>query len=371
MTTIYSTTMAVASFTPPLVAVPVADAAGWRFSLGMWAVFAAVAIIPWIAMLVRERAARRRMDIESAEPARVRAACGACRSRGRSRSDSSRVGHDRVHVLRVAAASCSSTPRVSPLPRPARCSRCSRRWGCRHPCSSRSWWPATTRPGRCSASRSRRASRASPDCSSPRQAAPWLWVVLLGLEPLLFPLTLVLLGLRTRTHEGSVALSGFVQSIGYAIVALFPVGIGLLHGATDSWTGPLLVLAGVVAAAIPAGVVVAKRTRSKTSGSAARRLVGGSAVAARSRLPAKSRYIVLASDMHQEPCRVTPTRPPCGVASTSPMTSSARCAPRSPRRERTDHPVRRMLRACAAVGVALPAPRARLSRRASASSAAR
>jgi CP family cyanate transporter-like MFS transporter len=92
------------------------------------------------------------------------------------------------------------------------------------------------------------------------QAAPWLWIVLLGLEPLLFPLTLVLLSLRTRTHEGSVALSGFVQSIGYAIVALFPVGIGLLHGATDSWTGPLLVLAVVVAAAIPAGVVVAKRT---------------------------------------------------------------------------------------------------------------
>ena len=34
MTTIYSTTMAVATFTPPLVAVPVADAAGWRLSLG-------------------------------------------------------------------------------------------------------------------------------------------------------------------------------------------------------------------------------------------------------------------------------------------------------------------------------------------------
>ena len=40
MTTIYSTTMAVASFGPPLVAVPIADAAGWRLSLGLWAVFA-------------------------------------------------------------------------------------------------------------------------------------------------------------------------------------------------------------------------------------------------------------------------------------------------------------------------------------------
>jgi CP family cyanate transporter-like MFS transporter len=91
------------------------------------------------------------------------------------------------------------------------------------------------------------------------QAAPWLWVILLGIAPLLFPLTLVLLGLRTRTHETAVALSAFVQSIGYAIVALFPFGIGLIHGWTDSWAGPLLILAGVIAAAIPAGVVAARR----------------------------------------------------------------------------------------------------------------
>jgi CP family cyanate transporter-like MFS transporter len=71
-------------------------------------------------------------------------------------------------------------------------------------------------------------------------------------------LTLVLLGLRTRTHEGAVALSGFVQSVGYAIVALFPVGIGILHDRTGSWTGPLIVLAVVVAAAIPAGFVVSR-----------------------------------------------------------------------------------------------------------------
>ena len=68
----------------------------------------------------------------------------------------------------------------------------------------------------------------------------------------------MLLGLRVRTHEAAVALSSFVQSVGYAIVALFPFGIGLLHGATDSWTWPLIILAGVVAAAIPAGAVAAR-----------------------------------------------------------------------------------------------------------------
>ncbi len=84
-------------------------------------------------------------------------------------------------------------------------------------------------------------------------------MALLGIAPLLFPLTLVLLGLRTRAHEGAVALSGFVQSVGYAMVAVFPFAIGLLHDATDSWTLPLIVLAVVVAAAIPAGLVAARR----------------------------------------------------------------------------------------------------------------
>jgi len=88
--------------------------------------------------------------------------------------------------------------------------------------------------------------------------APWLWIALLGLAPLLFPMILVLLSLRSRTHEGSVALSGFVQSVGYAIAALFPFGIGLIHEATGSWTIPLIVLGVVIVAAIPAGVVAAR-----------------------------------------------------------------------------------------------------------------
>jgi len=53
MTALYSALLAVAAFVPPLVAVPVADAAGWRFSLGLWAVFALAAIVPWVAMVVR------------------------------------------------------------------------------------------------------------------------------------------------------------------------------------------------------------------------------------------------------------------------------------------------------------------------------
>ena len=258
MTTIYSTTMAVASFTPPLVAVPVADASSWRFSLGMWAVFAGGRAHP-VDRDARARAgASGRRGDRDRPTRRCSGACGGCRSRGRSRSASSPPARSRTRRSR-GCRSCWSTPPASRPPPPARCSRCSPRWGCRHPCSCPSWSRGTTRPACCSASRSTTGLAGIAGLLFAPQAAPWLWVALLGLEPLLFPLTLVLLGLRTRTHEGSVALSGFVQSIGYAIVALFPVGIGLLHGATGSWTGPLLVLAAVVVAAIPAGVVVSRR----------------------------------------------------------------------------------------------------------------
>ncbi|HWV49714.1 MAG TPA: MFS transporter, partial [Microbacterium sp.] len=55
MMTLYTTVMSVSTFVPPLVAVPVADAADWRVSLGLWSVFALAGLIPWIAMFVRTR----------------------------------------------------------------------------------------------------------------------------------------------------------------------------------------------------------------------------------------------------------------------------------------------------------------------------
>src|SRR5690606_21446623 len=47
MLTLYTTVMAFSTFLPPLVAVPVADAAGWRASLGLWGVFALAGAVPW------------------------------------------------------------------------------------------------------------------------------------------------------------------------------------------------------------------------------------------------------------------------------------------------------------------------------------
>ena len=84
-------------------------------------------------------------------------------------------------------------------------------------------------------------------------------MALAGIGPLFFPLSLVLINLRSRTHSGAVALSAFVQSAGYLIVAIGPLAVGVLHQLTGEWVWPLVFL--LVASAVPAaiaGAVVAR-----------------------------------------------------------------------------------------------------------------
>lgn len=69
---------------------------------------------------------------------------------------------------------------------------------------------------------------------------------------------LVLINMRTRTHAGSVALSGFTQGVGYTLGALGPLVVGLLHQTTGAWTVPLIVLTVTALAAAAAGAVVAR-----------------------------------------------------------------------------------------------------------------
>jgi CP family cyanate transporter-like MFS transporter len=58
VTTLYMTAMSISTFLPPLVAVPVADAVGWRLALAQWGLLAAVAVVPWVSLLVRARTGR-------------------------------------------------------------------------------------------------------------------------------------------------------------------------------------------------------------------------------------------------------------------------------------------------------------------------
>jgi len=257
MTTVYTTTMAIATLTPPLIAVPVADASSWRVSLGLWAVFAALAVGPWIGLLLRERAGSSADDVEAPSPRvfgrlwRLPTAWALAVSMMVSSTLAytsfawlPKILVDQAGVTAAAAGALLALFAAMGLPASLLVPLLVTRYN-----ATRGLFVVAIVTG---------LAGIAGLLLAP-QVAPWLWAALLGTAPLLFPLTLVLLGLRTRTHEGSVALSGFVQSIGYAVAALFPVSIGLLHDATDSWTAPLIVLAVVVLAAIPVGVIAAQR----------------------------------------------------------------------------------------------------------------
>jgi CP family cyanate transporter-like MFS transporter len=258
MTTVYSTTMAVSTSVPAIIAVPVADASDWHLSLGLWAVFAVAGMIPWIGLAVRRRAAVENGDeeFEDASPQALGrmwrvplawallvafAVAGTIAYTSFAWLPSLLV--DTAGVSPAAAGVLLALFAFMGFPASLAVPLLVSRWNATRLLFGVSVVSGLTAIG---------GLLLAP------ALAPWLWVALLGLAPLLFPLVLVLLGIRTRTHEGAVGLSSFVQSAGYAVVAVFPVGIGLLHEATGSWTGPLIVLAVVVAAAIPAGIIAAR-----------------------------------------------------------------------------------------------------------------
>lgn len=259
LTTVYSTTMAVSTTLPPLLAVPVADAAGWRISLGLWAVFALAALIPWIALSVRGRAAAADVDLETVDtralgrmwrlPTAWALAITFFVSSSIAYTCFAWLPTILIDVAGVSAQDAGlllSLFALIGLPASLLMPALVARRGIVTPLFVIA--AATGVVG------------AAGLLFMPT-VATWLWVALLGSTPLLFPIVLTLVGLRTRRHQTTVALSAFTQSVGYAITMLMPLGVGLLHDATDSWTAPIVILGAIALLALPTGLVIARRRK--------------------------------------------------------------------------------------------------------------
>ncbi|SCL64016.1 MFS transporter [Micromonospora chersina] len=245
------TTVAAAS------AVPVAHAFGsWRAGLGVWAGLAAVAVLPWVPLALRARAARR-------APAPAVAAAGAARVRpartrlgwamavyfgAQSLSGYAIMGwlaqlfRDAGYApeaagLLLAGVTALGVPVALMMPTLAG----------RLP---------TLRPLVLSLTAFSTAAYVGL-ALAPHGLAP-LWVLLLALGQGAFPLILTTIGLRARTAEGTVALSAFAQSTGYVIAALGPLLVGVLYEATGGWTAPIGFLLVALAVQTAAGMVIAR-----------------------------------------------------------------------------------------------------------------
>lgn len=85
----------------------------------------------------------------------------------------------------------------------------------------------------------------------------WAWMVLAGLGGGMFPVALTLIGLRARGSETTAQLSAFVQTRGYVLAGTGPLLFGGLHGASSSWTLPMVTLLVALAICVVAGWLAA------------------------------------------------------------------------------------------------------------------
>lgn len=289
VTSLYATLMSISTAVPALVAVPVADAVGWRWSLAMWLVVSAIAAVPWVAILLE----RRPLPVVPMQVEDVR------------------TGPIELGAIELGDAQAAATEAAVEHPdAPAQ-----PRLGVRMLRSPTAWAVAVVFG---SSSLGAYASfawlpellgdEAGVDAASagallalyafmgfpagllipviaarfPR-SAPWLallgvaffvvgylgllvapgaapvvWVASAGLGPLLFPLALVLINLRSKSPATTVALSGFVQTVGYLLGATGPFLVGALHDLSGGWTVPLVFLLAVVVLVLPAAAILAR-----------------------------------------------------------------------------------------------------------------
>jgi CP family cyanate transporter-like MFS transporter len=241
----YVTLLAVSTAMAAALAEPVAIAAGWRVSLGIWAGLAAVALVPWVILVV----GRRSLPGDEAVLAEVHLPRGIWRS-GVARSltlvmmVSALVTYAMFAWLPTLIADVAGAGKVAAGNYLALYSIVGLPLGLVVPVLAarvRRSPSVIIAVGAVAIVLSNVGLLVAPSTLT------WLWVILGGLGGMLFPLVLAMINLRTRSTSGSVALSGFVQALAYGGGALGPLLLAATHDATDSWT-PALVLMLVVGA---------------------------------------------------------------------------------------------------------------------------
>lgn len=255
LTAVYACIVGVSTAVPAALAAPIAQHYGWRASLTLWSVTSAVAIVPWLVVLAQER--RRRPAATDADPSPADVVARLWRSRAALSITAlfsvstictyaafawlPEILQDVAGSTPTEAGALLAVTGIVSVPgaliAPLLVARL------RNP----GWLIAT---GIASFALGYLGLLIAP------AALTLLWTLLIGSGSILFPISLVLINVRTRTPGGTVALSGFAQGTAYALGALGPLVVAVLHDVSGGWALPLLFLLGVaLLAAIPAATL--------------------------------------------------------------------------------------------------------------------
>lgn len=94
-------------------------------------------------------------------------------------------------------------------------------------------------------------------------ALPELWAALLGLGMCAFPLVLALIAGFGRDAQESARVSGVVQSVGYSVATIGPLGAGAARQVLGSWDAVLIALVVGTLAQFAIGVLVSRVVRDR------------------------------------------------------------------------------------------------------------
>ncbi|WP_432120218.1 CynX/NimT family MFS transporter [Streptomyces sp. S1] len=287
MTGLYSMALALGTSVAAAATVPLTDALGgdWRLGLGVWAVLAALAVLPWLPLLRdrdRDRVSRTGTGLS------------------RTGTGSSRTETDR---LSRTDAPASRTEAKAPVPDAApRVTRSRTAWAlgaffglqATGAYITMGWMPQIFRDAGVPASTAgvllavtmvmgvplafvipRLATRMKTQgpivvalalCGlggytglllAPAAGA-WVWAVLLGVSNCAFPLALTMIGMRSRTGAGVVRLSAFAQSVGYLISIPGPLLVGVLYQHSGGWGLPIALMGGLMVPQMIVGILAGR-----------------------------------------------------------------------------------------------------------------
>jgi CP family cyanate transporter-like MFS transporter len=281
VTGVYSMALSLGTSVAAAVTVPLTDAMGgsWRLGLGMWAALAALAVLPWLP-LVRDRSGQ--------QPPRPRA------ERGAAATPAGTPG-------KAPAPAAGSAP----APAPGEHGRIGRSrtarvlagyFGLQGTAAyvTMGWMPQIFRDAGLSADKAGLLLAVTMALGVPLSfvlpllaarmrsqapivvvlaafqvagfaglwaapaAAPWVWAALLGVANCAFPLVLTMIGMRARSGPGVVRLSAFAQSSGYLLAIPGPILVGTLNQATGGWGLPMALMLVLVVPQALCGVLAGR-----------------------------------------------------------------------------------------------------------------
>ncbi len=315
ITALYVTLLAVSTAFSPLLAVPLEQAAGWRFSIGVWAAVSVAALVPWLVTAWTEHSRRKisRLVLQPYRPGGLEPDHGDG-APSHHALVAAGVGGSGASSVAGTGSPAPGAPATAPATAPARATTTSTTavrvwrsplaWGLALVFAGTSantfamftWLPpllvdSGMLPPMAGIMLAYYAILALPtSLLVPLIAArlrnplglgllfigfyaagyaglllspsfgTWLWITLAGLGQGTFALALLLVNLRTRTTAGAGALSGFAQGIGYTVACAGPLAFGLLRDVSGDWRASFGLL-GAALLLLAVGLVIVGRPR--------------------------------------------------------------------------------------------------------------